>query len=456
MYKKILETVTSYHMIKPGEHILAAVSGGADSVCLLCVLNSLKKDIPMTLEAVHVHHGLRGREADRDMEYVKSLCHELNVPLTVEMRDAAEYAKAHHLSLEEGGRVLRYEIFRQVAEEKGCEKIAVAHHLDDQAETVLHHLVRGSGLKGLRGIPFVRGNIIRPLLEVSRQEILSYLHQEGIGYCEDSTNAENDYTRNRLRNLVLRVLKEQVNAQAAENISHMAVLAGEADEYIRQQAAGIWQVEGQEKAAPGGQIFLVSREVLKEQPPIIQSYLIRHMISGLSGCEKDITYTHVKLVQQLLEKESGKRLSLPYELTAGIDGAFLWIKQGKLMDPVEEAGENTLPNPEFRVFSYEKHMKIPENQYTKWFDYDKIKDTVSVRYRETGDYFTLPGGGRKSVKTYMIDQKIPREMRGRIPLLAEGSHVLWVMGYRISEYYKVTEDTKTILQVQTNGGKEHG
>lgn len=451
VYTKILETINTHQMASAGEHILAAVSGGADSVCLLCVLNSLKETLGIRLEAIHVHHGLRGAEADRDAGFVKDLCQQLNIPLRIVKRDVAGYAAREGVSLEEAGRILRYEAFYETARERGCEKIAVAHHLDDQAETILHHMVRGSGLRGLGGIRPVRDQIIRPLLYVSRDEILSWLDQEGLSFCQDSTNGKNHYTRNRLRNQILPLLKQEINPSAAENIARVGRLSSAADEYLTVQAEKLFAAYGVERDSQTG----IPISVLKSQESIIQTYLLLHMIKKAAARSRDITFVHVEQVQKLAEKTVGKQVSLPYDLTAKTDYTHLWISRGKCGQSGEKEAKS-LPILEYQQFPYEKHMKIPENQYTKWFDYDKIKGTLSFRFRETGDYFLLPSGGRKSVKSYMIDRKIPADLRGRIPLLAEGSQVLWLVGYRISEFYKVTEDTKQILQVQMNGGEEHG
>ena len=198
------DTVESYikknQMIQEGDGIIAAVSGGADSVCLLHVLAKLREKYSLKLEAVHVHHGLRGEEADRDAEFTRALCGRLKVSCRILYAGVKEYAKKHSLSEEEAGRILRYKLLEQEAEsreqETGCPvKIAVAHHGDDSAETVLYNLFRGSGLQGMGGIRPVRGRIVRPLLCITREQILQYLDESGLEYCQDSTNQSWDYTR---------------------------------------------------------------------------------------------------------------------------------------------------------------------------------------------------------------------------------------------------------------------
>lgn len=453
MWKKVRDYILEYQMLQPGDRVLAALSGGADSVCLLSVLKRISDasgNFPLVIKAVHVNHGLRGEEADRDVRFAEELCKQLSVPLTVVRRDVAGYAAEHGGSVEEAGRLLRYEALQKEAASWGAAKIAVAHHQDDNAETILHHLVRGSGFKGLAGMAPVRENLIRPLLCVSRREILEELVKQGLSWVEDSTNANLDYTRNRIRNQILPLLTEHINTRAVENILHAGALAGQADAFLQKTAAGVWEQFGRLVPEPA-----IPLNALRAQDPLIRSYLFRRMIE-LSGSRlKDITTRHYEGMEELLKYPVGRRIDLPGGLTAVRDYEEFRIVRNK-PGPAAEKPRLTSGDLVMEMVLPEKERKIPENQYTKWFDYDKIKGTLSVRSRRPGDYISLPGGGRKPVGRYFIDQKIPAARRGEISLLAEGNHVLWIIGYRISEYYKVTEDTKTILQVTVNGGKNHG
>ena len=446
MQKKVRDYISSCHMLEEGEQVIAAVSGGADSVCLLHLLVGLRKELHIGVSAVHVHHGIRGEEADRDASFTEELCRSLGVPCLVVRKDVPGYAARHSMSLEEAGRYLRYEAFGEEARRLGGAKIAVAHHSGDQAETILHNLLRGSSLKGLGGMEPVRDGIIRPLLTCSREEILDYLGQNGLTYCEDSTNAGGDYTRNRLRNVIIPQLVSEINHGAVEHIIRAGDMIGQADAYIKKAAVRELEVHGQWEEERAG----MDTDVLKELDGIVGSYVIMEMITRLGGSSKDITSRHVALVRELLDKEVGARLNARRSYTK------LWIERENKSTPVDNIPEIPLPTPVFTVLEREKHQKFPENEYTKWFDYDKIKGTLSVRTRQTGDYITLRDGKRKTVKSYMIDEKIERELRDGIPLLAEGNHVLWIVGYRISEYYKITEETKKILQVQMDGGRDHG
>ena len=458
MYKTILDYVRRNQLFSPGDRVIVALSGGADSVCLLVVLNEMKKEFDLILKAVHVHHGLRGEEADRDRDYSEEISKKLGVEFTCVHVDAASYAKEHGMSVEEAGRHLRYRIFEEERKQFEGTKIAVAHHGDDQAETILYHLFRGTGLKGLGGIRPVRGNIVRPLLCIGREEILAYLSEKGISYCEDSTNNGTEYARNRIRKVILPQIKEQLNKKAGTNIIHAGEMAAKADAYLEKQAKRVMKNHGIYKYKEDGSVYQCGIDVqsLIKEDDIIRSYVIRLMIQSFHQSMKDITMIHVESAAALIFGSGGRRVDLPLGLTAVRTGTDLWIKKKKIKDPVDKHQENCLPDVNFSVFSYKKGMEIPKNGYTKWFDYDKIKCALSVRYRETGDYMMLAGGGRKTIKSYFIDAKVPKEERGKIPLIAEGSHVLWVIGYRISEYYKITDDTHTVIQMQLDGGKVNG
>lgn len=459
-------------MLAAGDRVLAAVSGGADSVCLLHVLLQAERyqTAPRwQVRAMHVHHGLRGEEADRDEQFVRSLCGRWQVPLTVVYRDVKACAAECGLSEEEAGRILRYQALEEAAgeweKECGTEpcrvRIALAHHMDDNAETIFHHLLRGSGLRGLAGIRPVQGRRIRPLLCVRSSEIRAYLTAQEISWCEDSTNGSLQYTRNRIRHEIFPMLTELVNARAVENLLHAGELFAQADAYLERQAAAVFDLAGIVKSdGPTGEVQAAVRlEEFREQEPIIRSYVLRRMLDLTAPEQKDITARHYSQLEQLAGLPPGSRCDLPGRLGARRDYDFLWIGRG-----ASEAGRTKQAVPDKNLsdivklctFSHQKDAEIPKNRYTKWFDYDKIKGTLSVRTRQRGDYLTLAGGGHKSLNRYMIDEKIPKEARDKIPLLAEGHHILWVAGYRISEYYKITEETQMILQAEINGGEIDG
>lgn len=466
--EKTAAFIKENQMIPAGSRGIVALSGGADSVCLLSVLKALETQLSIEISAVHVHHGLRGAEADRDGEFAGACCTALSVPFVMVRRDVNAWAASRGISQEEAGREVRYEVLESEARRQQASWIALAHHRDDNAETILHHLVRGSGLRGLGGIRPVQGNRVRPLLWAGREEIREYLTGRQLSWCEDSTNQSADYTRNRIRNQVIPLLQDSVNARAVENIVHAGEILAQADAFLEKTAAAVWNDagrverperpgEGGKGSSAGGGRPVIAAAVLRAQEPVIRTYLFRRMLELAGGGLRDVTAIHFRQLDGLVFGDSGKRLSLPGGVVAMQRYGEFWMEKRDENPKNARADDGPqAPKLKFERFSLENGMENPKNQYTKWFDYDKIKDTLSVRFREPGDYITLAGGGRKSVQRYMIDEKIPREQRDRIPLLAEKNHVLWMIGYRISEYYKITEHTKTILQATADGGEEHG
>ena len=233
MYERVRAYVKKYHMLQEKDHVIAGVSGGADSVCLLFMLVKLQKEMRFGLTVVHIHHGLRGESADADENYVRALCEKLDVELLAFHEDVGRYAKEQKLTLEEAGRNVRRHIFEEVCHRKNGTRIALAHHQNDNAETLLWNLSRGCGLKGIGGISPVDGKYIRPLLGVRRQEIEEYLKENNIDYCTDETNLEDHYTRNRLRNHVIPYLEREINGANADSVGIYGRGSGKMQKILR-------------------------------------------------------------------------------------------------------------------------------------------------------------------------------------------------------------------------------
>lgn len=442
----VMEYMKKMEMAERGDGILAAVSGGADSVCLLWMLKELSENMGFHLAAFHMNHGIRGTEADRDEQYVQKMCEQMEIPFRTVRADVRKFADSQGMSEEEAGRTLRYRYLEETAAEFACNKIATAHHKDDDAETVLMNLFRGTGLKGLGGIRPVRKlsperTVIRPLLCMTKPEIEDYLKEREIIWCEDSTNQENRYSRNKVRNVMIPWVKDEINDRAVDHVLQTAALASEADEYFAMEAE---KILGEDKTK-------IPNAVLDAQPKILKTYLIRRMIAEAAGQEKDIAARHVDAVCALTGPGGGTCADLPYGLQAVRGYELLEIRKKGTAPAGPDLFEDLL---EMRVFPWKKDLEIPKNQCTKWFDYDRIKGTLCVRTRESGDYFFYSEEKRKLLKRYFIDEKIPEERRDTIPLLADGDHVLWIIGHRISEYYKITEKTCTVLEVTLCKGED--
>lgn len=465
--QKVKVYVERFHMIEPKDTIVLGISGGADSVCLLKILARWKEAWGISLRAVHVHHQLRGEEADADERFVRELCENEGIPCRVFHEDVQGMAQREKIGLEEAGRIARYRCFATVCEDVGGGKIALAHHQDDLAETMLHHLVRGTGMAGLCSLKPVSGNRIRPLLCLEKEEILVYLKAAGQPWRTDSSNLEDDYTRNRIRHHVLEELKTEVNPRA---VRHMAQLSEELEEtrVVLAQVAAEKRRQYVRKSEKG----MLLAEELKKEPDLIGRQIVHDLLKEISGKQKDFTRIHVEAVQELWNRKVGARRDLPYGMQAirMYDGIYLERKaeKCKTRDSEKNAGIQMNVQSEgtesFQIGELTLTVsrtardfgEIPEKKYTKWFDYDKIRNSLSVRHRLQGDYLVVnQKGGRKKLKDYLIDCKIPRQERDKLTLLADGSHILWVVGYRISENYKVTSQTKQILKVQVKGVEEN-
>lgn len=464
MQKKVLKFMEQYHMAEEGERILAAVSGGADSICLLKVLLSLQKEKHYQLFVVHVEHGIRGEDSRKDAEFVENFCKEHKIPCKVYHCKAEVYAREHKMTVEEGARALRYGYFAKAAEVFQADKIAVAHNQNDCAETMLFHLVRGTGLKGMCGILPVRENIIRPLLCVERAEIELYLKEQGQEFCTDKTNEELGYTRNRIRHQVLPVLSD-INSQAVFHLNQTAAMAAELEELV---GALMQQAETAYVRRENTEVLILQE--VQTQKSFIQKSLVHQVLAQTADSSRDISGIHVQQVLNLLEKQVGRKVNLPYGMEAERTYMGVRIKKNQLENQQEERykvweilpGE-VLEIPEYGYRIYTRilegnleNQEIPQKIYTKWLDYDKIKGSILLRTRRERDYFIMDTEGRKKkLKKYLIDEKIPREQRDKLLFLSDETHLIWAIGYRIGEDVKVTENTKRILEIHVDGGTIH-
>lgn len=454
MNDEMIRKVTAYcrqeELLEPGMGVVAGVSGGADSVCLLRLLCSMRREWDLEPVAVHVNHGIRGRDAAEDMEYVRRLCREWDVKLFCFEEDVPSAAAREGLSLEEAGRNVRYRLFEQVRRQTGCHRIAVGHHMDDLAETVLMNLARGSGLRGLAGLSSKRERIIRPLLCVRKSEIEEWLTAQGISWRIDSTNGEDAYLRNRIRGRLLPQLTADCNERAIEHIAAAArdiqeadaYLSGEADRLLasRKAESGGLREELQRLLSPAA--AELDRELLNSQPHILSVYMLRQRLKELDAGLKDISRIHLEQILELSKGQSGKCLDLPGGVRALVSGGRIRLeRKGQPSDGVVFSAA-------FDIFSYNNDKKVPQNCCVNWFDYDRIADSLLLRCRQPGDRICVAAGGaHKKVKEYLINAGMPVEVRGKWPLLAMGSRVIWIPGYRMDESCKVTAATRRILQV---------
>lgn len=481
--KSVEKYIQKTGMIQTNDRVIAGISGGADSVCLFFVLLELKKKMGIEFIAVHVNHQLREEAADEDEQFVAQLCEKYGIKLEIFHKDVVSIAKKRKQSFEEAGRAVRREVFEETLRKYHGTKIALAHHQNDNAETLLMNLSRGTGLKGLCGIRPVNGIYVRPLLCMSRSEIEDFLTERGQDFCTDETNYDTAYTRNSLRHQVIPVLEKKVNSKAVRHMNETMEQLCELEDYMSEQVEMLWSHCVCEKERG----LLLKKEQFQEQPVLLKKMLIRKCMEHLDGGLRDVGQIHILQILELFEKQSGRQLDLPKRIRAyrRYEGVFLEKrqenrsndekierKQGDRENTIQKTewsqllmipGENKVAerNLTIRCSVFPKGddfsmQNIPQKGYTKWFDYDIIHSSLCVRTKRPGDKIIINQGQSKKLKSWFINEKIPVESRSEMLLLADGEQILWIIGHRMSSGYQITEQTKQILQVEITEEEKNG
>lgn len=436
-----MEFIKKESLIKRGDKILLGVSGGADSVYLLRILCALRTQMDLTVAAVHVNHQIRP-EAGRDQAFVEALCNREGIPCKVFVENVIRHSKNRKISLEEAGREIRYEIFQRMRKEWKFDKIAVAHHKDDQAETFLFRIARGTGIEGAGAMKPVDQKLIRPLLCLRKDEIKKELRRMEQDWVEDSTNEDNAYARNMIRNQVIPDF-EQINLRTVDHIASLTEDLRELMEYLQPEigsryASVVTKEEG---------VLYIAWKELKQESLWMQKQIIKRALEETAGRRKDIEKRHVLDVLALYGKDSGSRISLPYDMKAEKNYQEITLWKGTKSEKKRISG--TLIQEPMLDF-----VNILEKDCIKIIDYDKIEKGIQLRCRKPGDFFVFDKEGRKkSLNRYFIDEKIPRDMRDQIPLVADGSHIVWIVGRRVSSHYQISEGTSHYLKLEFKRGK---
>ena len=495
MKKDLSERMLDYcdreGLLKPGSALIVGLSGGADSVCLFRLLSDICGNYDITLIAVHIHHGIREGEADRDEHFSAELATSLGAEFESVRVDAPGYADEQRLTLEEAARILRHRELERIRVEKGAYAIALAHHMGDQAETVLMNIFRGTSPVGLCSMEAKKDHIIRPLLFADKKEILAFLSENNYSFMEDSTNSDTQYSRNMIRNILI----PQIEKEYPGASEHIASLAGDMTkwrDFIRCSADEVIDVRqkmctesesplrvnsselvGTDRVTqPNDSMIISDSEVIipvglyLRQPEAIRGELIRRGLDALMPGMKDIGRTHYDMIHGLFMSDtSGKSVNLPKNLIAirNYDNVVLKKSPGSSQTPPEPVsltvpgltelvirGEKIVLSSEIidiHTYNKKKHDFFQEKDYTKCLDYDRIESGLVLRTPMASDYVLLNGGMKKLLSRIYIDEKLPREDRMWQAVIADGSHVVWAFPDRLSFGYYVTEDTKTVLKI---------
>ena len=478
LINKVLSFITENKMITEGDKVLIALSGGPDSVAMTHILHSLQDKLGFTLYAAHVNHCLRGEEANKDEAYASELCQSLNIPFYSEKIDIKVLAKERGISHEMAGREARYEFFNNLRVKLNLQKVALAHNANDQAETILMRIMRGTGLEGLGGIQAVReGGIIRPILAITREEIEEYCSTNLLKPRVDKSNLQEIYTRNKIRLKLIPYMRENFNEEIISALCRMGELLEADNEYIVEEVDKKYK----ELSRKGRNGVYLSSEAFKLHVSLLRR-IIKKACGSVKGNELNISKQHIDAVIELQGLGTGKSITLP-------DGIRVINEYGELFftriqvedrdygritkkeDKALEDNELILKEEEIikklqsselyfdsQSFGIDLTLKLIENQSLidtkssrriKYFDLEKINGDITLRHRREGDKFNPLGmKGSKKLKDIFIDLKIPREKRDKLPLLCFGEDIAWIVGYKLSDKYKVDENTKTILKIK--------
>ena len=464
------ETIITYGMLKPKDSVVIGVSGGPDSVALLYSLFLIAPRYSLKLGVAHLNHCLRQNDSDKDAQFVEVLAKKHDLPCYTHKEDVRKYRIENKLSLEEAGRRVRYSFLNNVADTMQYNKIAVGHHSDDNAELILMNLFRGSGKQGLSGIPPVRDRkIIRPLIKLSRSEIMEFIVQNKLEYISDASNTDTKYFRNRVRNDLIPLLKTAYNPKISETLNRLSSIIRSEEEWIDDVVHPFF-----EKAVLDVQenYIILSVTMLNQYHPALQRRIIRMTIEEIKGDLRRIRFVNINSVIGLLSKSSAYgKADLPDRIRVQRDQDALYVfkEKRKLRDISKKFNQSETFTFEYQVekpdsvsireigatikFTEMPMEKVSDYRYTgqhiSFFDKKSVSFPMVVRNFRPGDTFRpLGAGGTQKLKKFFIDKKVPRSERIRCPLLLSRGKIIWVVGHRIDESVKLMPSTKNVLKVE--------
>ncbi len=464
------ETIVAYDMLQAGDSVLVGVSGGADSVALLHLLVAASRTLPIRLGVVHLDHSLRHAESDRDAEFVACLALELGLPCYISKRDVRMVQKVQKIGLEAAARQVRYALFYSVADTHGYTKIATGHHQNDNAESILMDLFRGCGPRGISGIPPVRdGRIIRPLIGLSRSEIIGFLNEEGLAYRSDASNRDTRFLRNKIRHQLIPSLEATYNPRIVDTLNRLARIVGSEDAWFEDLIRPIFDAAVLPEMPDN--LLALSLVAIGRQHIVIQRRMIRKGIFQVKGDLNRITLSHIEAVVHLLAKgRAHSSLDLPDRIRVCLkedclvfskeetplrsaSASHRWHERVAFFHQLSEPGAVSLPEIEghlvFSVLSSQQVPKpFPAGQGVGFLDMDRVGFPLTVRNVRRGDRFTPLGmSGSQKISTYFINHKIPRVQRATCPVVTDqNGTIIWVVGHRIDDGFRVSSSTRSVLK----------
>ncbi len=458
LFHRVQETIDRRRMLAAGEIVVIAVSGGIDSMAMFHLLLRLRTRYRISLYVAHLNHDLRGTESAETATFVRRQCEAHQIPVTITTAEGRTLRDRGVGSLQAAARDLRYRFLEQVADEQGATRIALGHHRNDQAETVLMNLLRGSGVRGLGGIPPVRGRIIRPLIDCFRDEIERYARKEGIPYVEDSSNQVLSYSRNRTRLELLPELAKRYNPRVVHALANAATILEAEDTLLNGMAEKELRTA---LISRSPEELVLSCHRMATLHTALRWRIIRRSAEYLREGRAGLTFQQTLAIDRLLLTEGAQgTIQAPGGLRvrrAG-DGIVLSVGEGQARGRVSSSslsvpGFTAIPESSLSLQSdllEEWAMdELAPDAWTAALDADRAGQDLHVRRWEPGDRFIPLGmGGRKKLQDFFVDAKVPREQRGNIPLVISGGQIAWVVGFRVDERFKVTDSTRRILRVR--------
>lgn len=452
----VLKTIKENQMLKENDKVIAAVSGGPDSMCLLHILNTYKEHLKIDLTVAHVNHCLRGAEADEDEDFVRRFCEKLNIEFYSIKADINKLSSEKNISSEMAGRIARYEFFENIKNKTGANKIALAHNANDRAETILMRIMRGTGLDGLVGIKPVRNEVyIRPLINVNRDQIEAYCEENKLNARIDKTNLQNIYSRNKVRLELIPYIMENFNKDIVNTLNRLSDTVRIDSEYLDNISKKIYKLYCEKKEEK----VIIKRDMFFEHNAVL-TRVIRMAIENLAGSTYNIEKKHILDIIDIQKHKTGVEISLPNHINVynNYGDIKIYYAKDKNDKDLNEYSlyldkNNIIENQNYavklKIIDNNENINLRKNQFMKYFDYDKISGKITLRYRRNGDRFTSIGmAGEKKLKDIFIDMKVDKTKRDHIPLICFHGEIAWIVGYKVSDKFKVDKNTKKILEIK--------